>query len=252
MFRSFIYLDEEKLYTYKRQIEGKNLPKPKTLNKSKSAKITASLSGFGISGATETNISSEFEKDISFDYDRLELLLQPLDGEDYFDTVINPEYDLTTVPPMKIIRVCNSFMVPEEFDAINLVDRFKPMLMGQMETQSDSEQEALENILGTASADIPIVIDNCDVAIASKLNTKYLREEYASLEEYIDQDVYLLCKVVGIARKNNVEIFDPLKDFIHLPRPIRRQMADSSNSVGFEKISIEGPVLKVEVIAIYK
>lgn len=29
MFRSFIYLDKDKLYTYKRQISGQNTPLPK-------------------------------------------------------------------------------------------------------------------------------------------------------------------------------------------------------------------------------
>ena len=49
-----------------------------------------------------------------------------------------------------------------------------------------------------------------------------------------------------------VEIFDPLKDFIRLPRAMRRQMSAAGNSTGLDKIIIGGPVLKVEVIAIYK
>ena len=53
-------------------------------------------------------------------------------------------------------------------------------------------------------------------------------------------------------RKEKVEIFDPLKDFIRLPRAMRRQMTTNSTSIGLDKISVEGPVLKVEVIAIYK
>lgn len=64
--------------------------------------------------------------------------------------------------------------------------------------------------------------------------------------------MYILCKAVGMIRKDNVEIFDPLKDFIRLPRTMRRQMTAEGKSVGLDKISIEGPVLKVEVIAIYK
>lgn len=252
MFRSFIYLDEEKLYTYKRQIEGKNTPQIKTVTKKKSAGFNAGVNGSGVSGTIETDVTGEVEKDISFDYDSFENALQDLDGEDYFDTVINPDYDLTTVPAMKIVRVCNSFIVPEEFDAINLIDTFKPMLMGQIQTKSDSEQEALENVLGTATADIPIVIDYPDIVIASKLNTKFLREEYASLEEYAEQDTYMLCKVVGVVKKESVEIFDPLKDFMRLPRAMRRQMESGGKNDVLEKIKVEGPVLKVEIIAIYK
>ena len=35
MFRSFIYLDEHKLYTYKRQIDGKNDVQPKAVSQKK-------------------------------------------------------------------------------------------------------------------------------------------------------------------------------------------------------------------------
>ncbi len=252
MFRSFIYLDEEKMYTYKRQIEGKNTPQVKTITKKKSAGFNAGIKGAGVSGAMETDVTGEIEKDVSFDYDCFERALQELDGEDYFDTVINSDYDLTTVPPMKIVRVCNSFIIPEEFDAINLIDTFKPMLMEQVPVGSDSEQEALENFLGTATADIPILIDYPDIVIASKLNIKFLHEEYALLEEYAEQDTYILCKVVGVVNKDSVEIFDPLKDFMRLPRAMRRQMEQSGQKDLFEKIKIEGPVLKVEIIAIYK
>ena len=127
-----------------------------------------------------------------------------------------------------------------------------PMLMGQIETKSTGEYEALEGILGKASADIPFVIELDDVTVSGRLNAKYLHEEYSTLEEYADQDVYMLCKVIGMVRRNTVEIFDPLKDFVRLPRSLRRQIITDDNSLGIDKISVEGPVLKVEVIAIYK
>lgn len=252
MFRSFIYLDEDKLYTYKRQIDGKNTAQPKAVSQKKSAGFSAAMSGFGVNGAMETSIDGEFERDVSFDYDHFELNLAKLEGEDYFDCVLNDEYDLTTIPAMKLLRICSGFEIPEAFDVINLIDQFKPMLMGQIETKSAGEQEALEGFLGNASADIPFVIECDDVTISGKLNAKYLCEEHASLEDYADQDVYILCKVVGMVRKDTVEIFDPLKDFIRLPRAMRRQMTANGNPVELDKISVEGPVLKVEVIAIYK
>lgn len=252
MFRSFIYLDEDKLYTYKRQIDGKNVAQPKAITQKKAVGFNAALNNIGVNGTVETNVSGDFEKDVSFDYDHFELGLSKLDGEDYFDCVLNDDYDLTTIPAMKLVRICSGFEIPEEFDAVNLIDQFMPMLMGQIEAKSAGEQEALEGILGKASADIPFIIECDDVTISGKLNAKYLREEYASLEDYADQDVYMLCKVVGMVHKDTVEIFDPLKDFIRLPRAMRRQMTTSGNSVGLDRISVEGPVLKVEIIAIYK
>lgn len=252
MFRSFIYLDEDKLYTYKRQIRGINQAQPKTIIQKKAMGFNAALNNVGVNGTMETDVSGDFEKDVSFDYDSFELDLSKLEGEDYFDCVLNADYDPTTVPAMKLIRLCTGFEIPEEFDVVNLVEQFKPMLMGQIETNSSGEQEALETILGKAAADIPFIAEYDDFTLAGKLNANYLHEEYSSLEDYTDQDVYMLCKVVGMIRKQKVEIFDPLKDFIRLPRVFRRQMTTNGKSVGIEKISVEGPVLKVEVIAIYK
>ena len=98
---------------------------------------------------------------------------------------------------------------------------------------------------------LSIVSEFEDVAISGKLNAKYLLEDYAQLEEYSEQDVFILCKVVGLMQKESVEIFDPLKDFIRLPRAVRRQ-TNFEDTTGLEKIYVEGPVLKVEIIAIYK
>lgn len=91
--------------------------------------------------------------------------------------MLNTDYDLTTIPSMKLLRICSSFEIPEAFDAVNLIDQLMPMLMGQIETKSAEEQEALECILGKASADIPFIIECDDVSISGKLNAKYLREE---------------------------------------------------------------------------
>ena len=108
----------------------------------------------------------------------------------------------------------------------------------------------METFLGNASADIPIVMESEDLIVSSKLSTSVLEEEYAQLEEYSEQEVYMLCKVVGKMQKNQVEIFNPLKDFVKFPRAVRRSM--DSNNRELEPIIIDGPVLKVEVIAIYK
>ena len=81
---------------------------------------------------------------------------------------------------------------------------------------------------------------------------KKLLEDRSEIEIYADQDAYMLCKVVGLSRKEKVEIFDPLKDFIKLPRVLRRELEKQGKVEGLDKIIVDGPVLKVEVIAIYK
>ena len=95
------------------------------------------------------------------------------------------------------------------------------------------------------------MVEDEDVVISGKLNTNNLFEAYSELEEYTEQDVFMLCKVIGVMNKEKVEVFNPLKDFIKLPRAVRRGM-DEDSKKGLESICVDGPVLKVEVIAIYK
>lgn len=250
MFRSFIYLDEDKMYTYMRQIKVKSLFSPSEMKQKKSASLSVMAGPLAVTGEAETNTSGNYEQDVSIDYDHFELALSQMEGEDYFDSVLNA-YDFSNMPPMRLARVCSSFHVPEEFDMINMTERFKPMLMEQIPTNSTSEQLALEDFIGKASADIPILFELDNITVACKLNAKYLWEEYASLEDYAEQDVYMLIKIVGVVRKKRIVIFDPYKDFIHAPRAFRRQTT-VGNANGMNKIEIDGPVLKAEVIAIYK
>lgn len=67
MFRSFIYLDEDKLYTYKKQLEGSDSTQLKTITKKKSVGFNAGFSPIGVNGAVETNVSSIIEKDVAVD-----------------------------------------------------------------------------------------------------------------------------------------------------------------------------------------
>ena len=249
MFRSFIYLNEEKMYSYLRQIDKEFANQPTEVSKKRTREGTIGNTLLGVNAGIETEEKRELVKDITKDYDRFEKKLDELDGTEYFDLVLK-DYDLNTVPNMSIIRVNGSFEIPEQFDMFNLAQNFMPLFKSQIQTSSQDEKELMETFLGNASADIPIVMESDDLIVSSKLSTSFLEEEYAQLEEYSEQEVYMLCKVVGKMQKNQVEIFNPLKDFIKLPRAVRRSM--DSNNRELEPIIIDGPLLKVEVIAIYK
>lgn len=251
MFRTFIYLDEERMYTYLRQIDGEytiNLTES-TTKKSKGAQI--GISTINVNATTEVEEKKRIAKDSSNDYDRFEEKLKTLEGEEYFDFVLHSGYDLSTVPPMSIIRICGVFEVPEEFDIYTIAPRFMDIIKGQIKTNNENEKEIIESFLKDASADIPILMDVEDIKVSGKLTSNNLREEYSELEEYNEQEVYMLCKVIRKIDKQEVEIFNPLKDFIHVPRAGRRHM-NSSEENNLDSITIDGPVLKVEIIAIYK
>lgn len=249
MFRSFIYLDQEKMYSYLRQIDVDYAYQPVELSKKKTRGGSFGTDVLGVNAGIEIEEKREVTKDVIKDYDQFEKKLEELSGSEYFDLVLD-DYDINTVPRMSIIRVNGSFEIPEQFDMFSVAQKFMPLITSQIETSSDNERELMEAFLGKASADIPIVMEDEELTIASKLSMGSLEEEYAELEEYNEQEIYILCKVVGIIQKDKVEIFNPLKDFIKLPRAVRRGM-DSRNQ-GMEPILVDGPVLKVEVIAIYK
>lgn len=160
------------------------------------------------------------------------------------------DYDIKTLPRMSIVRFSGRIEIPEKFDIFSAAQRFMPFITSQIKTTNSNEKELLEIFLGNA-ADIPVLVGDEEIAILGKLSTDCLYEGYDELEDYNEQDVFIPCKVIGLINKENVEIFNPLKTFIRLPRAVRREM-DKDSIEGLESIYIEGPVLKVEVIAIYK
>ena len=251
MFRSFIYLDKDKLYSYKRLIDGGRI-QPTSISQKKTKAATAGVSKTALSYSTEENITTEYDQDPFWDYDRFELRLSEYEGEDFFDFVINCDnYDLTTIPQMKIIKINGNMQIPEAFDIYSLVESFKPFLIGQIETKTSGEKNILDSLLGGAKADIPIIVEYDNCTVFGKLNTNYLMEDHTALEDYEEQEITILCKVVGLAKQERVTIFHPLKDFIKLNRAIRRTGNFDRNN-DFSPIIINGPVLKVEIIAVYK
>ena len=252
MFRSFIYVDEKKLHSYMRQIGVESIAKPKT--GTRSTHVSAAIPFAGLTGAIDRSVDTEYVQDLGIDLDHFEYALEKLSGEDYFDFVMNSDYDILSVPSMKLIRVCCSFFVPEQFDVINIIEQYRPLIINSIDTKDteDEKAEMVRAFFENASADIPIVADFGDVQISSKLNINNLLEEYTDLEEYDEQNVYMLCKVIGVSNKDKVQVFDPLKDFVHLNRTFRRKFGATDNNLDLEKIYVDGPVMKAEVIAMYK
>ena len=251
MFRSFIYLDQEKMYSYLRQIDKEFAERPIEISSKKIRGATVGVSKVSFNAGKEVEEKRDINTDCFNDYDRFEKDLETLEREQYFDFVLDPDCDLKTIPRMSIFRVSGQVEIPEEFDIYNMTLTFMPMLKDQIQAESNDESGLLSTFLENASADIPVLIEEENVTISGKLRSDNLRETYSELEEYSEQEVYVLCKVIGLMDKEQVEIFNPLKDFIKLPRAVRRKADDSQNS-DFKNIVINGPVLKVEIIAIYK
>lgn len=251
MFRSFVYLDEDKLYAYKKLIDN-GVVRPSSIQSKKTKTASAGIRQATVSYVNEEQTVIDVEKDPFWDYDRFELSLAELEGEDFFDLVMNEDqYDLMSIPPMKIIKLMGTIEIPEEFDLLNLIENYKPLLMNSIINDSDDATLFAKAVFNNTSADIPVEVDCGDVTVVGRLNTKWLCEDYTALEEYSEQEVVLLCKIIGVNRNDKVTIFNPLKDFIKLNRAMRRA-GKFEPGQGFDPIVINGPVVKVEFIALYK
>lgn len=246
MFRSFVYLDDKKMYEYLRLINKSYLNISFNESRETSANFGCKTIGAGVSAKSIKN--TEHIQDITNDYDQFEKDLTKKNKDSYFDFTTT-DYDLLTVPNMCIIRLYDFIKIPEKFDMLNLIKTFGDLFV-EMQDNSKTDKEILKSFLGNSSADIPFILKKESYTVYGKMKTDYLSEEYTDLEEYENQEIFLLCKVISKNENKQVKIFDPLKDFLKFNRALRRGMNNDNKDL--QPIVIDGPVVKVEPIAIYK
>lgn len=251
MFRSFIYLDEEKVNSYKSILENSLSSSTKSISRTKRKSVgVGTKDTINAQYSDEKTYIEEIKEDYSFAYNEFEELLIKHESEDFFDFVINGDtYDLSTLPSMSIIKIKGYMEIPESFDMLNVIEQFKPYLLSSLDDEENGD--IIKKVFDNTSADIPVLIDSGGILISGKLNTNYLKEEYTSLEDYEEQEVVFLCKVEGMVNREQVTIFNPARDFIKLNRAMRRA-ANFESDETLVPIMVDGPILKVEIIAVYK
>ena len=250
MFRSFVYLNDEKFYSYKCIVDGK-VPVTRT-NYSTSGRVGTnfSLGTLSLDAAKEKSEEGEYRHSVEYDYNDFEHRLESLEGTTFFDFILhNDEYAFSTLPQMCLIKLNGYIDIPESFDMLTMVSQYKDIIFSVASMPKDKE-EAARLILENSSADIPITIDCEDCIISSKLNVQYLLQNYTDLERFSEIPATILCKVEGYIDKQSVVIYNPTRDFVRLNRSIRRASRLEENEA-LRPISVEGPVLKVEIVAIY-
>jgi hypothetical protein len=249
-FRSFKYLNTDRLAEYSEILAGRMIKEKSSVAKKVSAKLN--LGVVGASAEAESNSELQVTQSDSASYDLFEKMIASLDGESYFDFLRQNDWDIHTLPPMSLFRTSGYLAIPEAFDMLAAFQEFIPMLkaMGQLNLEGDqaANEFALSLFSGTDAA-IPVVITGNEIPIASKLDSRFiLGLDYQNLEDLAEEEATILCKVVGYPGGNKVPIFDPLKDFVRLNRILRRNIERTSD---LSIITLEGPVLKAEVIAVY-
>ncbi len=249
MFRSFVYIDTDKFYDYYSLIKPDIMEKLKSKQKTIGKEVSLGIGSSGVKIASENSAESTVSSSFLYDYNNFEEELLKLREENFFD-LDEDDYDLSTIPRMALVKLRTNIFVPEEFDFIDMVNKFKPMLMNEIDVSSGNEQAAFEAFMGDMKADIPVIIDLDEFRVCGKLDSRFMNESYTSLEDYESDEVTVLFKVLSRNSKKSVEIFNPYKDFIKLNRAMRRSMNINPDD-DFSPINVEGPVLKVELIAIY-
>ena len=252
MFRSFIYANTDKIYEYHSLIDESMKEKivkgERTTNVG--GKINAKMLAIG--GDKSNTFQTEFVQYFLSDYHQFETKLEELDGDKYFDLEQNYEtYDISSMPKASIGKLESSFYVPEEFDFVNLIDKFMPAIKPSLNIKKEKEG-LYDAFLGDTKADIPIVIEFDDKLVTGKLDNRFLIEDYSQLEEYETDEVTVLFRLLSKKDGNNIVIYDPLKDFIKLNRTMRRSTDFKSDAGEFSPIKLDGKVIKIEVIAIYR
>lgn len=256
MFKNLIYFDSNKVTEYTALLEGKKNIAIKNV-KVRSGKTFGAKVPVLSTGLDESNeMEGEIVENLLLDCNQFEELLKNKSRDNYFD-FLEEQYDLETIPKTSIIRFEGEFRIPEEFDMMDLINQFKPMLASSMNLQDAQEEELFSKIFTKESTKIPSFVDsdNFDNRIGfSKLNSNNLCYEFEHLEDYEGEEVTIIAKVISrkdILNSKPVILFDIMKDLFSLSRGIRRQIGNEEIE-GIKSIESVKNIINLEVLAIYQ
>lgn len=193
-FRTFIYLDKEKVDDYLLVLDEQQSNK-------KSKVSVKAKANFGI-GEVEADLEKRAEdkrsKTAAEQYNLFENALSNTTEGDYFD-FLSSDYDMSTVPPLSIIRCTGYIEIPEAFDMLHMVSEFAgPMIKAGLFTPNGdpNTNEFALSFFQNNDADIPILITGNQIRISSKLKTScIIGDSYQVLEDIEDEEVFALCKI---------------------------------------------------------
>ena len=180
-----------------------------------------------------------------------------IDREDYYDyTSETPEIALKDIRLASIIKVSGEIYVPEQFDMVQLIDEFRPVIMKSITYKDQDEKEMMEIMFKNSKLRIPVYCEldeSCDYWLGiGKIAPDNLLVDYNELDDYETQTVNIIARLESRKYYKDVPlpVFDIYKDFLGLNRVLRKQI-QSGNKEEFEKISVEEDYLGLEFLAIY-
>jgi len=256
MFKNLIYFDSQKVAAYRAILKGERQVDVRKHRKGSSKSLKGGLPIASGSYESVDQVEGHIVDNPIFDSNEFEELLEKRSKDNYFDMTENEDFDIETVPKTAIIRFEGVFNIPEQFDMMDLINDFKPMLTAQMDLKNESEQEIFNKVFGRENTKIPMFFDSDtfdDIVGFSKLNSNNLKYSLVELEDFEGEEVTIIAKVLTRKKAKNTDIvvFDVMKDLFSLNRAMRRQMEDQENE-NIENIKSAKDVVTLEVLSIYQ
>jgi len=250
MFGRMMYYDKKTVDDYKALIKGQRHVRVEEYEVSDDKGISVDLKAVSTDAKASKNYVAKVVESMLYDCDEFEKLLTG--REDYFDLTQSSGFDLSTVPRGSIIKVDAFLEVPENFDIMQVIDRFKPLFLDSIDTDSmeQSGKDALRVFLESAKATrIPIIGDVDDFLLCAKLYQENLVSEYGEFEE-IDEQVTVVARVSSDLINCNKPFYDPLKDFMKMNRMMRRSMKDRGKEL--TALLVDKDYRMIDILAIYR
>lgn len=256
MFKNLIYFDLDKITEYRAVLEGERQVKFKNARVTTDQTLNANIKVLS-GGKNESNeLEGELQDNLILDCNEFEELLERKSKDNYFDFIEGDnEYDAETIPRASIMRFEGNFHIPEEFEIMDLINQFKPMLIQGMDIDTSEEEEIFNAIFAKENTKLPAFM-NSEIFESrvgfTRLLSNNMLYSLVDLEDFEGEEVTVIAKVLN--RKNVVKksivVFDVLKDLFSLSRGIRRQMG--ADVEGVENIKSSENIINLEVLAIYQ
>jgi hypothetical protein len=250
MFGKIMYYDKKTIDEYKALIKGQRHLEIEEYEVSNDKGAGFDLKAVSVDTKASKKYTARVVESMLYDCAEFEKMLSGRD--DYFDFTQSNGLDLLTVPRGSIIKVDAFLEIPESFDLMQVIDRFKPLFMDSINTDSieQSGKDALNAFLGNATATrIPIIGEVDDWLLCAKMHQENLVAEYEEFEE-IDEQVTVLARVSSGVVDSNKPFYDPLKDFMTMNRMMRRNMKDRGEEL--KALTVDKAYRQIDILAIYK
>lgn len=235
MFGNIVYYNKEKVDQYTALITGKPIQSTLDCADSSQERVTNCLLE-----------CSQFE----------DLLQSRDDYIDFSDSVQG--ISITDVRIGSIIRTSGEVYIPEAFDMVHLIDKYKQPLLSTIRCKDNDERQLLNSVFGNTKTKVPLFCElssECDYWLGiGKISQKNLLIEYEDLEDLEGALVTIVAKLESrkYHKDKPLQVFDIYKDFLGFNRSIRKQIQQSSSTNDeFESIVVEEDYLGLEILAIY-